>query len=196
MTLNSKKIEKKLIFFTIFAVLALSGCQSMSLFSSPVQNRGMTGFFKDNFLRAKIIKALARVHTGSISCLINKGNVLILGYVPTENEQQAVLEQLSGMTEIVQLWNYIVVGKAPDDPLDDTYISQTLQAILVFDVRIRAQNYHISASHKVVYILGSAESEQEKQYVIEHAEAMKVRRVICQIVVDPASGGDVKKNSA
>jgi osmotically-inducible protein OsmY len=185
MTLFLKKIQKNALFLTLCASLVLSGCQSISFFSSPVQNRGITGFFKDNYLRAKIIKNLANAHTGSISCLINKGGVLILGYVPTENEQRAVLERLSSMPEIKHLWNYIVVGRAPDNPLDDIYISQKLQSKLFFDIRIRSQNYHISASHKVVYILGIAESEQEKKYVIEHAESLKVRHVISQIIVDP-----------
>lgn len=164
--------------------LASSGCQSLSLFSSPIQKRGISGFFKDNVLHAKITQTLFNHYTGSISSLIHKGRVVLVGYVQTEHDHHNVLQALQGLAGILHLADHLVIGRAPDDPLNDTYLSQTLQSNLFFDTRIRSQNYHITASHKTLYILGTAQSEAEKSYVLNHADAMKVRRVISDIQIE------------
>jgi osmotically-inducible protein OsmY len=164
--------------------LHLSGCQSVSFISSPIQKRGMSGFFKDNLLRAKIIKALFNQYNGSISTLIHKGHVVLVGYLKTEEDHEKVLHALGALKEIHRLSDHLMVGRPQDDPINDTYLSQSLQSKLFFDVRIRSQNYHIAASHKILYILGTAGSESEKNYVLKHAESMKVRNVISDIQIE------------
>jgi len=164
--------------------LCLSGCQSLSLFSSPIQKRGVTGFFKDNLLRAQITKKLLRTYKGSISTLIHKGKVMVVGYVQTEKDHETVVTSIRGLKGVGPIADHLIVGKAPEDPLNDTYLSQSLQSALFFDTRIRSQNYHITASHKTLYILGTAGSEDEKKSVLNHAEKMTVRHVISDISIE------------
>ena len=175
-----------IIVMALSAVLHLSGCQSLSLFSSPIQKRGVTGFFKDNILRAKIIKALYGKYMGSITLLIHKNRVMVIGYVQSAADHQKVLTILRSFVEISSLQDHLRVGSAPEDPIHDTYLSQSMQSNLFFDTRIASQDYHITASHKILYILGTARSESEKKYVLNHAESMTVRRVISDIQVDEA----------
>lgn len=171
---------------------SLSGCQSLSLFSSPIQKRGVSGFFKDNLLRAKITKAIFRQYTGSLSFLIHRGRVFLVGYLQNEEEHQKILNTLGGFKEIQSLKDYLVVGRAPDDPLKDTYLSQSMQSALFFDARLRSQNYHITVSHRVLYVLGTSSSEGEKQAVLKHAEPLKVRGVVSDITVEKEVGSTVE----
>jgi osmotically-inducible protein OsmY len=168
----------------LLGVLNISGCQSLSLFSSPIQKRGVSGFFKDTVLHAKIIKALSGKYSGSITLLIQKGRVMLVGYVKTENDRQNVLTTLGTFPDIHRLADHLLVGAGSDSVMNDTYLSQSLQSHLFFDTRISSQNYHITASHKILYILGTARSEAEKNNVLGHAESMSVRRVISDIAID------------
>jgi osmotically-inducible protein OsmY len=187
-------MQKMTIFYRFFFLVAtsaslwsLSGCQSLSVLSSPIQKRGVSGFFKDNLLHAKITKALFRQHKGSVTPLIHKGRVMLVGYVNSKIDHQNVLTKLEKLSEIKRLDDYLVIGTAPDNALNDTYLSQSLQSSLFFDTRISSQNYHITASHKILYIIGTARSESEKQHVLKHAESMKVRRVISDILIDQSA---------
>jgi osmotically-inducible protein OsmY len=168
----------------LIGILPMTGCQSLSLFSSPIQKRGVSGFFKDTILRAKIIKALSGKYSGSITLLIQKGRVMLVGYVKTDQDRQNVLHILGSFPDIQHLANHLMVGSGSDNALHDTYLSQSLQSHLFFDTRISSQNYHITASHKILYILGTARSESEKKNVLGHAESMTVRRVISDIAID------------
>ncbi len=165
-------------------LLPLTGCQSLSLFSSPIQKRGVSGFFKDTILRAKIIKALSGKYSGSITLLIQKGRVMLVGYVKTEDDRQNVLQILGSFSDIQHLADHLILGTGSENAIDDTYLSQSLQSHLFFDARISSQNYHITASRKILYILGTARSESEKKNVLGHAESMSVRRVISDITID------------
>lgn len=185
----SKETFFKLI--PILALLPMSGCQSLSLFSSPIQKRGVSGFFKDNVLRAKIFKSLSGKYSGSITVLIQKGRVMLVGYVKSENDHQSVVSVLKSFSEISCLEDHLMVGSRPDNDINDTYLSQSLQSHLFFDTRISSQNYHITASHKILYILGTARSESEKKHVLDHAESMVVRHVVSNISID----AEINRNS-
>lgn len=168
----------------LMGILPMTGCQSLSLLSSPIQKRGVSGFFKDTVLHAKIIKALSGKYSGSITLLIQKGRVMLVGYVKTENDRQNVLTTLGTFPDIGHLADHLIIGAGSDSVMNDTYLSQSLQSHLFFDARISSQNYHITASHKILYILGTARSEAEKKNVLGHAESMSVRRVISDIAID------------
>ncbi len=171
-------------FVLLIGVLPMTGCQSLSLFSSPIQKRGVSGFFKDTILRAKIIKALSGKYSGSLTLLIQKGRVMLVGYVKTDHDRQNVLQILGSFSDIQHLADHLMVGSGSENAVHDTYLSQSLQSHLFFDARISSQNYHITASHKILYILGTARSESEKNNVLGHAESMSVRRVISDIAID------------
>ena len=181
-TMNLYPLFLNVVLFV--GLLPMTGCQSLSLFSSPIQKRGVSGFFKDTVLRAKIIKALSGKYSGSITLLIQKGRVMLVGYVKTDHDRQNVLQILGSFSEIQHLADHLITGSGSENAIHDTYLSQSLQSHLFFDARISSQNYHITASHKILYILGTARSESEKKNVLGHAESMSFRRVISDIAID------------
>jgi osmotically-inducible protein OsmY len=67
----------------------------------------------------------------------------------------------------------------------DAWIGHKLRALLFFDSRVYSQNYHLRVSNKNVYILGTAQNQAEKSFVIEQAESLPVRRVLTYIDILP-----------
>jgi osmotically-inducible protein OsmY len=167
--------------------MVFSGCQMTSLFSSPIQKRGVSGFFKDTVLRAKIEKNIFLQYDGSVSLLIDGGRVMIVGSVKTDQDKKKIIDTLKNMPEVKAIFDHLSIGKAAENPLNDTYLSQTLQSKLFFDTRISSQNYHITSWNKTIYILGKASCEQEKRWVLEHGEAMKIRHLISEINSQPGT---------
>jgi osmotically-inducible protein OsmY len=170
------------LFFLPLVSLVFSGCQMTSLFSSPIQKRGVSGFFKDNILRAKIEKNLFLQYKGSVSLLISGGRVMVVGSVKSAQDMKKIGDTLRDIKEVTTIFNHLTVAQSADNSLNDTYLSQTLQSKLFFDTRIRSQNYHITAWDKTIYILGTASSAQEKAWVLAHAESMKIRNLVHEIL--------------
>lgn len=182
--MNKKFLSALLI---ISSSVILSGCEMFSAVSSPAQERGMSGFLSDNTLRVKVNGVLMSGQgLEQVEIIIHRGRVLLLGIVDKEVTKTVAVSKIKKITGVKEVIDEIQVGhESFADYSRDAWIGHKLRALLFFDSRVYSQNYHLRVSNKNVYILGTAQSQAEKDFVIEQAESLPVRRVITYIDVLP-----------
>ena len=131
-----------------------------------------------------------------LNCHTYDGRMLVTGNVPTEAWRDEAIKRAWRAKNVKEVYDEITVGQGSGFMTDahDAVTTQKLKAELLTDSGVRSNNYIITTENRVVYIIGSAHSEAEKQLVIDHARAMSgVRRVITYIRIDanaPAAAGN------
>lgn len=182
----------------IGASAVLSACEMFSAVTAPAQERGISGFFSDNALRVKVNAALVSGQgLEQVEIIIHRGRVLLLGIVNTEKTKTLAVSKIHKIQGVKQVIDEIQVGhESFSDYSRDAWIGHKLRALLFFDSRIYSQNYHVRVSNKKVYILGTAQSQVEKDFVLEQAESLPVRRVISYIDVLPPLSPQSQQNPA
>lgn len=185
---NTKSsFSNKHILNGIIACTMLCGCEMFSIISSPAQERGVSGFFDDNVLRIKINAELAKGDgLEQVEIMIHKGKVVLLGIVRRPDIKQRAFSLIKNIDGVKQVIDEIKVGsEGLADYSRDAYFGHKLRALLFFDARINSQNYHVRVVDKIVYILGTAQSQYELDCVIQQAESLPVRRVIVHVEIAP-----------
>ena len=185
-------------YWLIPVFLATSGCELFSVVSSPTQERGVTGFIADNALRTALnASLLCKGINGveQVEFLIHRGRVLLMGIVSKPDIKQHVLKiarKVSGVKEVI---DEMQVGHEElGDYAQDAWIGHRLRSVLFFDPTILSQNYHIRVCDRIVYILGTAQSQKELDAVVHHAEEFSVRRVVPYIAMATVEEKDTAHN--
>jgi osmotically-inducible protein OsmY len=167
----------------------MSGCEMMSIVSTPGQDRGFSGFLSDNDLRVRLTTMfLTKAPEGanSIEFLIHKGRVLLLGVAKNQGMKNTVISLVQKTKGVQEVIDHIRVGhEAFSDYAHDATIGHKLRSAMFLDPHVFSPNYHIRVSNRVIYILGTATSPQELKRVIDHAEARGVRQVVSCVQVLP-----------
>jgi len=121
-----------------------------------------------------------------VGLLVHSGRVILTGYVPTQDmrlEAERLVWNVGGVEEVV---NAIRVG-APSSIASqgrDALIVQQIKAGMLVDAVVRSSNYEVDAVDGVVYLLGTARSEEEMQRVVARASDVSyVRDVVNHIRV-------------
>jgi osmotically-inducible protein OsmY len=182
-------------FLLSFLSVFLAGCEMFSVISSPAQERGISGFVSDNNLRASLNSSFlcSRIPgIEQVEFMIHRGRVLLMGLVSKAATKDKVLDLVHKLNGIKEVIDEIQVGHEElGDYANDAWIGHRLRSVLFFDPTILSQNYHVRVADRVIYILGTAQSEKEKEKVIRHAEDFAVRRVVPYITTvetSPSSG--------
>lgn len=165
-----------------------AGCDIFSPITSPIQERGVTGFLDDNMLRLSLNASLLSSGIPGIEqveFLIHKGVVLLIGMVDTPEIKQRVVRHTQKVRNIKKVIDEIqVVHKGLIDYAKDAWMGHKLRSLLFFDARILSQNYHLRVVNRIIYLMGIAQSQKELDHVLEHAESLPdVRQVIPYIEV-------------
>lgn len=127
----------------------------------------------------------------AVKLQVHEGRVLLTGLVERPEmrvDAVRIAWEVEGVREVM---NEIVVSgeDAFGGFVQDRWIVSQLRNKLLFDREIRSINYSIETVAGVVYLMGIAQSEAERQRVIDHARDIAyVRRVISyvQLKDDPA----------
>ena len=166
--------------------MSLCACEMFSFISSPAQERGISGLLSDNALRVKVNAILLSNQLEQVEILIHRGRVLLLGIVDKETTKTLAVSKIKTLKGLKDVIDEIQVGgESLSDYSRDAWIGHKLRALLFFDSRIFSQNYHVRVSNKIVYILGTAQDQAEKDFVIEKAESLPIRGVVPYIEVLP-----------
>lgn len=179
-----KNMKKLMPFFC----LLLGGCDIFSIISSPIQERGVTGFFKDNALRLKINNLfLSRFSGMPLYTMVHEGRVVLLGRAPSKATKNKIVKAVRAITGVKEVFDEILLGEESwSDYSRDVICAQDFHSRLFFDVRILDQNYHSQVFNRVIYLLGVAQNKEELGYVREHAERIKgIRRIISHVTILP-----------
>lgn len=184
--------ERQRIMIILGSLLVCGGCEPMKMLTAPIQERGVSGAWGDNCIHMDILKTWSQGKLGpnndvdQVEVLVHKGRVLLTGTVRSKAIKEQAVRDAQRVKGIRKLIDEIQVCNGNfGNYLGDVWIAKKLRALLLGDMRISSQNYHITVVNKNIYLLGTARSKRELQCVMEHTEGLSARRVISHIEMIP-----------
>jgi osmotically-inducible protein OsmY len=121
-----------------------------------------------------------------LNCRTYQGRMLVTGNVPTQEWRDAAIARAWKAQHVKEVYDEIKVGQSEGFPsgAKDALISEKLKAHLLTDADVHSNNYIVTTENGVLYILGSAHSEAERDRVMAYARSTPdVRRIVSFINV-------------
>lgn len=157
------------------------------------QERGPGGVISDTQIKTVLNAKWAKDNSQILSYVdlnVFEGRVLLTGDVPNpqiRDQAVAAAQKVDGVKEVI---NNINIGQRSTlgSTTSDNWILTRLRSSLTFDGGVSSLNYSLQVVDGVVYILGSAKTQAEKDLVINHARnTPDVVKVVSYIRIRPGS---------
>ncbi|MBY0430411.1 MAG: BON domain-containing protein [Rhodospirillales bacterium] len=157
--------------------------------SAAVEERGIEGAIDDTKIRAVISHLWFQQNVEmfqKVTLTIKEGRVLLTGQVADPEARVNAVRlswQAPGVREVI---NEIQVSDDSSviDYSRDVVIANTLRSKLLFDSDIRNVNYSVDVVNGMVYLMGIAQNESERERVIAHARNIAhVKRVVNYVLL-------------
>lgn len=208
------RLRRRLRLLIAFALPgALSGClvvaaagTGSSIGYVATEDRSLQQNADDIVTCTQAIQLWAQFNTqlnDDLNCHAYEGRMLVTGNVPSDAWRDEAIRRAWRAANVKEVYNEITVGSGRGFMSDahDAVTTQKLKAELLTDGDVHSNNYIVTTENRVVYIIGSAHSDVEKERVIDHARTLSgVRRVISYIRVNaaaqPASAGGSRSGAA
>jgi len=121
-----------------------------------------------------------------LGCTVYEGRVLLTGEVPNEDWRAEAVKRTWQVDGVKAVYDEIQIGPEEvftQDVGDDT-ITTKLTTQLKFDADVKSINYTITTVRGVVYLMGTARSQQELDRVVDHARNIAdVKRVVSYVTI-------------
>jgi len=119
-----------------------------------------------------------------LNCHAYQGRMLVTGRVPAEDWRDNAIRIAWQVPNVKEVYDEVTIG--PDQGIvagaTDLYAAQRLKAALLTTDGVYSNDYIITVENGVLYVLGSARSESERQAVINQARnTPDVKRVVAYI---------------
>jgi osmotically-inducible protein OsmY len=168
-------------------ILAAAGAGAAGGYSVFGQELSPEQQIKDKAIRAVVLQEWDKVTpelAHDLSVTVYDGRVLLTGRVPKEEWHDAAVKGAWRADGVKEVYNEITVG--PDthfmDDARDTVISSRLRGDLVADGHVKSINITVKTEDGVVYVIGSARSQEELDRVTNYARNIpNVRRVVSYV---------------
>jgi len=123
---------------------------------------------------------------GDIDITIYEGRLLLTGAMQSEDGRKKLVENAWKADGVTQIIDEIFVGdKTPfGQGFEDMRIDQTLRAKLIASSGVTSGDYKIAVSGGVVYLLGSAGAQNERDKALNLARAIAgVKKVVSYVTL-------------
>lgn len=168
-------------------IVAAAGAGAASGYSVFGQELGPDQQVKDVGIKAAIRDSWGKYNqevAHDLDATVYNGRVLITGRVPNPDWRQEAVKLAWRADGVKEVYDEIEVG--PDthfmDEARDTVITTRLKNDMLFDQYIRSINYVVTTDDGIVYIIGTARSQQELNRVTDYARNIaNVRRVVSYV---------------
>ena len=180
------------ILLALSAASMSSGCVAVAVAGAgmvAVQDRSIGRAIDDTSaagqVKARLMALDANAYLG-MSVSAAEGTLLLSGTVPSA-EHKAIAERVAwSVGGIDDVANEIEIGRNPGILRGglDNFISAQVRAKFVADDHVKGVNYNIETQKGVVYLMGTARSEEELQRAAQQASMVRgVQRVVSYVVV-------------
>lgn len=149
----------------------------------------------DDRIRGDILSGFVEEEVGNLKNVtvdVYERRVLLTGTVSSEDAKMTAGSAAKSAVGVQQVINEIQVAKDTSlrDKADDLSIESRLKAALRKSTEVNSFNLRWHSVDGVVYMFGSAKSQNEKKKAIDIARSMSgVRKVVDHIAVRPVTGG-------
>ena len=162
------------------AAMALGGCVVAAVGAGAgagyalTQERSLSDTAKDAGIAAQVQQSWKKYNVQlyeDLGCTVYEGEVLITGIVPNDDWRAEAVKRSWAIEGVKQVDDEIQLGPGSgftQDVTDDS-VTGKLRTQLIADADVKSINYSITTVKGVVYLMGSARSEGERQRVIDYA---------------------------
>ena len=170
-------MNKKSILTQVFSALILSGCAAPFIIAGggaigtmALKDKGISGTINDNSINGLIA---ARLHQKSsetftqVDIDVHMGEVLLTGFVKDPSIGTDV-EKIAWKADGVKIvYNHIQTSEAASllDFTSDSWITTKLKTKFLAEKGVNSLNYFMKTVAGTVYIMGTAESQEEMESV-------------------------------
>jgi osmotically-inducible protein OsmY len=121
----------------------------------------------------------------NVSVEVSEGRVLLTGTVHNSEERLKIVKIVWSQNGVREVMNEIKLsGEQSPSYGTDTWITMQVKSKLLSNKEVHSMNYNVETIDNIVYILGIAKNETEKEKVISLAESVKkVNKVVDYIRV-------------
>lgn len=201
----ARSLRPLLVILPLFLLLA--GCVGAAVGAgatvgvAALDERGVQGVARDTGLATRIRGKWLNYDLETGDTLAVDGGVVVYnrramltGTVKTEDIRAKAVRMAWEVEGIEQVINELRVGDTDiKDAARDAWISAQLTSKLTFDKEVASVNYELETVNAVIYLVGTAQNEQELNRVLGHARSIaRVRDVVNHVVIKPTTA-DVKK---
>ena len=121
-----------------------------------------------------------RCQTCSIEIAVFKGDVLLVGYVPTQSLRHLADKQMQTVSGKRHYYNELSLTSEVDssDSVLDSWITAKIRSEILADSSIDPKQFKVVTSDRVVYLMGDVMPEQADKVVMYAREWSEVKRVV------------------
>lgn len=181
---------------TILPLLVCCACDPVTLVcggatvigtTSVRKDGGVVGSISDNDLQVSINSKLLDADDelfNRVELCIKHGMVVVVGYMDNESQCQRVMQIVKSVDGWKHVFDETKVTPKPtmEEWMQDSSITSRIESALVFDGNVQALNYNITTVKGIVYICGTAQTNFERDIVINCARATSgVSKVVAYI---------------
>jgi osmotically-inducible protein OsmY len=179
----------------IIAALSTAACSPLGLALgagatagiAATQEGGIKGSATDFRIRTEINDLWFKANTDmfrKLNLSVDQGRVLITGVVQDPMHRLEAVRLAWQPRGVAQVINEIQVADSEgiSGYARDTWITTKLRTQMTFDADIQSINYSIETVRGVVYLMGTARSQTELDYVVDLARSIKnVKQVVSYV---------------
>ena len=190
------------VFAPLVLPLLLSGCllplaaagAGASIGYVATEDRSMRENVDDAVLYATINKAWVNYNSAlndDLDCHAYQARVLVTGRVPSKawREEAIAAPTRSRASRRSMTRSRSARASGFANNVHDGYITQQLKAELLADSDVHSNNYIVTTTNGVVFIIGTARDQAEIDRVVDHARNIdEVKRIVSYIRIRAAAG--------
>lgn len=181
-------------FLFISSALALSGCVNAAIgigtaaVAASTTEKGLSTSVSDSVIQAKLSDSFIQTSQSlflNVETSVNNGSVLLTGKLKTQDEKITATRlswEIKGVREVI---NEIQLSGTSSlkSSAKDLAASAQLRAALIRDPEISSLNFSIDVVNGIVYLSGVAETEQERERVIAHAQELRFAKQVVSYII-------------
>lgn len=163
------------IALAVVVVLALAGCSTSRTLGGSVDAIGSEATLKSRLFTD-------RNHDyGDVDLTLSQGRLLLTGTMRTEEGRAVLVERARTVKGVDEVIDSIVVGEKTTgrEGFEDGRIHEEVRARWISRRSVDSRNFKMAVSQGVVYVIGQAKDETERQSALDAARGVKgVSRVV------------------
>ena len=172
------RIKKVIKIITIFSLILLTSCSSVSRFGAGVDitfDPRTIGMQIDDAIMQKNLTARLALYDKKyflkIQSEVRDGNIFLSGKVDEPEEKIKITKMAWETNGVRSVKNAITIKGQTNfkSTAKDILITSQLRSALIFNKKTKARNYTLETINKNIYIFGIAMDQEEKKEVIDEA---------------------------
>ena len=170
---DNMKIYKSIakISLAIFGLYAIPVIADVTDNNHEKGGTTMSYIFSDTELQSKIndeLESLGGDLSNRIELAVQDARIIVIGYVRSQNQHDQAIKAIKKVGGYRELIDKIEINSEPKTLIRDAITTTKMKAYLATE----KGKYAVTTVDRVIYIVGSAKTEEQKQKIIDYAKSL------------------------